>query len=201
MAKKAMISVKDLAAIKKRAIKAESRHKKSLKSANKKGAALNKTDKAQAAAYIATIMVASSSIEDFATKTKSQTMSEDDVELLITAVQAKANERDKEKIALTTTNKSNPALADYASVEQKQNSWFEAAMAHSLAHRRSARVQKFVKFVVSKNIAPITSYAAENWPHKPEEFYAEAYSMYFTKPNDLKAASKKLFKWFKDKKY
>ena len=58
-----------------------------------------------------------------------------------------------------------------------------------------------MKFVQSKGIAPITPYAAENWPHDPGEFYAEAYSMFLTKPNDLKTASKALFDWFKANKY
>lgn len=199
-AQKARISAKDLARIKKRAVGAAGTHKKSFDLANKKVETLSDEDKTQSVAYVSAIKAASTMIEDFATKTKDQTVPEDDVELLIADVQRKIDDRDKQKKDLTGNNKDNPALSTYASVERDQDDWFEAAKAHSLAHNRKARVQKFVNFVELKHINPITPYAADNWPHKPEEFYAETFSMYLANPNNLKTVSKALYDWFKANK-
>jgi hypothetical protein len=60
----------------------------------------------------------------------------------------------------------------------------------------SKRVQKFVEFVALKSISPPTQYAKDNWPFKPEEFFAEAYSLWLTAPEYLKANSKPLWDWF-----
>ncbi len=62
-------------------------------------------------------------------------------------------------------------------------------------------VQKFVDFVTDKGIAPITTYAKDNWPGKPGEFYADAYAMFLTDPAALKKASVDLFDWFKAGNY
>ena len=58
------------------------------------------------------------------------------------------------------------------------------------------RVQKFVEFVTLKRISPLTQYAKDNWPYKPEEFFAEAYSLWRTDPEYLKANAKPLLDWF-----
>ena len=195
------ISKKDLDKIDKRATGAAGPHKKSLAAAGKSVSALSEDDKQESADYVAAIKAASSAIEEFSTQTKDQAMSEDDVETLIAGVQAKLDDRTRKRSALSAKNKSNPALAAHTSVERDQYILFDAAKAHSLAHNRNARVQKFVKFVESKGIAPITPYAMKNWPHKPEEFYAEAYSMYLTRPTELITATKLLNDWFKAKKY
>ena len=65
----------------------------------------------------------------------------------------------------------------------------------------SGAEMKFVDFVTEKGIDPITKYAKDNWPGNPEEFYAEAYSLYLTDPKALKDKSGDLFDWFKGDKY
>jgi hypothetical protein len=59
------------------------------------------------------------------------------------------------------------------------------------------RVQKFTDFVTEQKIDPISKYAKDNWPAKPEEFYADAYSLFLTDPLALKAKSEPLYDWFK----
>jgi hypothetical protein len=66
---------------------------------------------------------------------------------------------------------------------------------------QTRRVQKFVDFVTAKGIDPITKYAKDNWPANPEEFYADAYSLFLTDPAALKAKSSDLLDWFKAGKY
>lgn len=199
--RKTAISKKDLAKIEKRAVGAAGPHKKSLGGADKAVGALSASDKTESAVYVAAMKEASTAIEEFAAKTKGQSLSDDEVEELIGNVQKKIDARTRLRNALTSKNNGNGALAAHARVERNQHVRFEAAKAHSLADNRNARVQKLVKFVEAKGIPPISTYAFENWPHKPEEFYAEAYSMYLTRPNELKTRSKPLYDWFKAKKY
>ncbi len=195
------ISAKDLEKIKKGAETALTKHTKSDAGVDKTANALNPADKAQSTAYVAALKAAGTAIKTFADDTKDQDKSDAEVDKMVATVQKEIDARDKAREALATLNKGHPALAGMAAVERNQDALFEAAKAHSLAHRRTARVQKFVKFVVDKGIAPITPYAARNWPHDPEEFYAEAYSMFLTDPSGLKKASKALFDWFNAKKY
>ena len=60
----------------------------------------------------------------------------------------------------------------------------------------SNRVQKLVEFVTLRRVPPLTQYAKDNWPSKPEEFFAEAYSLWRTDPEYLKANAKPLYDWF-----
>jgi hypothetical protein len=152
-------------------------------------------------AYRTAVTEAGSAIKTFAGNTAGQTLSEDDVETEIAKTRAMVDARNAAREALATADKRNPAPAAFAPVELAQDAWFASARAHALAHQRSARVQKFVDFVEKNNIAPVTPYAETNWPHKPEEFYAEAYAMFLVTPADLKAKSLALHDWFAAKKY
>ena len=60
----------------------------------------------------------------------------------------------------------------------------------------SLRVERFVKFVTANKIQPFTPYARDNWPDKPQEFFAEAYSLWLTDPSFLKSQHEKLYQWF-----
>ncbi|HEX5871276.1 MAG TPA: hypothetical protein VFY65_12705, partial [Longimicrobium sp.] len=124
-----------------------------------------------------------------------------DVDKKIAYVDGMIIKRDQQRSALAKLNSANPVLAAYATVEAKQKSWFDAVKAYSLAHQRTAVVQRFVDFVGEHGIEPITQYARDEWPQKPWEFFAEAYSWFLTKPLDLKALSPKLHGWFAEKKY
>jgi hypothetical protein len=116
-------------------------------------------------------------------------------------VQAALNARATKRKGLRAASAANPALKDFAPVEGAQDAWFEAARAYVHASYRTLRVQNFFEFVNRNNIVPVTPYAKENWPLKPGEFYAEAYSLWRTDPSYLKAKSKLLFDWFEEGKY
>ncbi|MCL6258864.1 DUF4157 domain-containing protein [Aquiflexum sp. TKW24L] len=153
----------------------------------------------EALQYLTSVQALSAEIENFHSQTKSREKSESEVESFIVGVDKKMEERTKAFESLSKTDTRHAILMTLAPVEQEQEKFFHAAKANALAHERSARVQKFVAFVESKNIPPISDYARENWPHKPEEFYAEAYS--FWTSGKLNAVSPDLQKWFDDKKY
>ena len=73
----------------------------------------------------------------------------------------------------------------------------------TLAHtrRRSKRLQKFVTVVTGANITPFTDYARENWPYSPEEFYAEAYSIWLTDPTFVEKNYEPVYKFFAGGEY
>lgn len=142
---------------------------------------------------------ASTAITEFFTNTQAQDKDESTVDGLVKTTKKALGERDSAAAALQAKDAANKLQPACAPLEKAQNDFFYAAKAHALAHERTQRVQEFVKFVESKKIAPITPYAAKNWPHKPEEFYAEAYSFWVAKK--LAAASADLDKWFTDGKY
>jgi hypothetical protein len=77
----------------------------------------------------------------------------------------------------------------------------QVRVAHSvrtLAHTqgRSLRLHKFVTVVNANNITPFTKYAQNNWPYKPQEFYAEAYSLWLTDPGFLEHNYKPVVDFF-----
>ena len=60
----------------------------------------------------------------------------------------------------------------------------------------SKRLSNFVAFVNKSKIEPFTDYARNNWPAKPAEFYAEAFSLFHTDPDFMQTNYKPLFDWF-----
>lgn len=66
---------------------------------------------------------------------------------------------------------------------------------------RTRRLQKFVDFVNANKIARFTKYAAQNWPNNPEEFYAEAYSLWLVDPAFLSTNYKVVYDFFQDGDY
>lgn len=50
------------------------------------------------------------------------------------------------------------------------------------ASGHTKRLQKFVDLVLANNIRRFTKYSADNWAQRPEEFYAEAYSLWLVDP-------------------
>ncbi|MFK8005455.1 MAG: DUF4157 domain-containing protein [Saprospiraceae bacterium] len=201
LADKTKISAIDLKKIKDKVGTSKSTQAKSFTIAKKLMDDKSDALKTEANTYASAIDTLNKGIEDLSAQTNEQTMKEEEVEKLIVEVEKLVINRDKEKLSLEKTNKNNPALTLYTKVETQQDDWYYAVKAQSLAHQRSARVQKFVDFVETNNIDPITPYATENWPHKPEEFYAEAYSWFFVKPTELAALSTDLHQWFVDKNY
>ena len=48
------------------------------------------------------------------------------------------------------------------------------------------RLQKFIDLINANNIRRFTKYSADNWPGNPDEFYAEAYSLWLADPTFLR---------------
>ena len=137
-----------------------------------------------------------------------------------TAVQTVITKRDAEQTKLKKAQSSHPALSDFADLQAKQDAWFAAAKVRSSAQAakdaasatrdtkkkekdatqnskgQSKHLTNFVDFVTKNNIQPITDYARDNWPGNPEEFYAEAFSLWLNDPTYLKTNAPKLFDWF-----
>jgi hypothetical protein len=68
--------------------------------------------------------------------------------------------------------------------------------AASSASGQSRRLQDFVAVVTANRIAPLTAYARTNWPVHPEEFFAEAYSLWLNDRPYLQANAPALVTWF-----
>ena len=45
-------------------------------------------------------------------------------------------------------------------------------------------------------VTPFTPYSRENWPQRPGEFFAEAYSLFLTDPEFLQKNYKVVFDYF-----
>lgn len=93
------------------------------------------------------------------------------------------------------------ATSNRDAAEKAKDTAREAADKTKASSGEHLPVQRFVDFVTEKKIDPITKYAADHWPSEPEEFYAEAYSLYRTNPDALKEKSAELFNWFKGGNY
>lgn len=59
----------------------------------------------------------------------------------------------------------------------------------------------FVAYVKSIGVQPFTLYSWENWPHKPYEFFAEAYTTFLNDPAALELVSPPLLAWFRHGRY
>jgi hypothetical protein len=66
---------------------------------------------------------------------------------------------------------------------------------------RTRRLQKFIDLVNAKNIRPFTPYSAINWPHNPQEFYAEAYSLWIVDQDFLKNNYEVVYNFFQSGDY
>lgn len=112
----------------------------------------------------------------------------------------------------------NPAVAGFATTISLQNAWLPLALSLATAAAKltdakaaataaagattttkSRRLERFLAIVRAKNIAPITPYAKAQWnasPQVPEDFFAEAYSMWLNDPKQLEAKAKPLKEFF-----
>lgn len=192
------ISKTQFAAIKANADNAKATHDARLSTGKKSADKIDKSDAAVQTYYDA-VLQASTDLVSFYTDTKAQNKSEADVVALIKGANQTIEKRNNSRSALVSGKKGADMITAFANLETAQDAFFEAAKSHSLAQNRNKKVQEFVTFVEANHIAPLTPYAADNWPHKPEEFYAEAYSFWVT--GKLKAVSSVLNQWFDDGKY
>lgn len=182
-----------------------------LNTANPKIAKYPKKDQDSARAYVGAVQRATTTIDAYSkgSKVDQFTKQKEAAEKAIAA-------RDKEAAALPAGHAASADLADVVTAQDTLQSAsqdrataftkLEAAKA-ALAERKkdeakvtkdekSSRLAAFVDFVTKNKIPPLTSYAKQNWPGKPEEFYAEAFSLWHNDPTYLKDNAPKLKDWF-----
>lgn len=133
---------------------------------------------------------------------------------------AAISKRDTEQQKLTTAAATNPALTDFKDTMQRQDDWFKAAQERAKAHTakkatddkvaektkeenavkgtggQSKRLQNFVALVNKHKIPPLTDYAKSKWPGEPEEFFAEAYSLWLSDRSYLETNAQPIVDWF-----
>lgn len=164
--------------------------------------AINEKDRLEAANYSAIVKETGDSIVAFHKDMLNEKLTEEDVDALIAPVNQQIERRKKEATQLKATAPNNELIGFYDTIVVAQDAYFKAAKAQASVHKRKTSVQKFVDFVEDKDISPnITAYAAQSWPHKPEEFYAEAYSFFVTDKKRLEAYSLALYGWFEKGEY
>nr|WP_305794706.1 DUF4157 domain-containing protein [Myxococcus sp. CA051A] len=149
-----------------------------LTTATTAAAAFAPADQTESAAFRSAITATVAALDAYV----AQAPASSDLDALDKTLLAAFSARTAARDALRTANAANPALVTYASVLTSQDAWREAARELAHTRGRSLRLQRFVDVVKAHNIVPFTKYARDNWPHSPEEFYAEAYSLWLTNP-------------------
>jgi hypothetical protein len=117
------------------------------------------------------------------------------------ALLAAVTARDKAQSDLKKVASTNPAPGVYDAVEQAQAAAIDAARSVAHSRGRTLRLQKFKELVDSNKITPFTQYARDNWPYNPEEFYAEAYSLWQTDPTFVKDHYQPIYDFFNSGEY
>jgi len=164
--------------------------------------AMSANEVQSSANFVQSLQAMAAAITTFASNAKAGTASVDDLELI---VYQKAFDRDKagfELMKLRPGDKhTNRAVILFSPVGNAQDVWFEAERAVARARLRTRRLQKFVDLVVANHIRRFTQYSVSNWTLKPEEFYAEAYSLWLTDPAFLKTNYPVVFNYFQNGDY
>jgi hypothetical protein len=109
--------------------------------------------------------------------------------------------RDAARQALQKADGANPVLMAFEPVIAAQDTWADAALKEAHAQLRSLRLHSFVTLVGDKKVAPFTTYAQENWPYEPEEFYAEAYSLWLNDPTFVSTYYNDIYDFFQKGEY
>ena len=161
-------------------------------------AALQPAEITDSKAYADAVGATAAAIDTFV---KDAAKKDADIEALEKIVLDQMKKRDDERTALAKTIPAHPALTALSLVAGAQDEWFLAARTAARAPERTLRVQKFVDLVTAKKIEPFTSYAKENWPHKPQEFYAEAYSLWLVDPQFLQDNYPDVYNFFQSGAY
>jgi peptidoglycan hydrolase-like protein with peptidoglycan-binding domain len=179
-----------------------------LSTANAKFSGYSSDQRKAAGPYFSAIGAATAAINSFANETSSSDHPPSE-KRAADAIAA----RDKQRGALPTGH---PATADFAALSKAQDDWFATAVKRAAAQstmkaaaaatgaasatvggkRISKRLKAFIDFVNQNKIPPLTAYARDNWPAKPQEFFAEAYSLWLNDPDYLASQAQALKAWF-----
>lgn len=117
------------------------------------------------------------------------------------ALLAAVTARDKAREDLKKSAAANPAPGVYAAVETAQAAATDAARTLAHSRGRTLRLQKFKDLVDNNKITPFTQYARDNWPYNPEEFYAEAYSLWLSDPTFVQKSYQPIYDFFNSGEY
>jgi hypothetical protein len=159
-------------------------------------------DNAESADYRASLTATENAIKTFYDENALVDVKEVVADAAKSVVDSAITDRNNKRDALNKLNPKNKVTSATTALESAQDVFFKAATVVTFNKSMNLSVRKFYDVVIGNGIPPsLTKYAAENWPHKPEEFYAEAYSFFITKPRDLETYSKVLYDWFKAGSY
>jgi hypothetical protein len=159
------------------------------------------TDATDSDAYRTAVAEVTTGIDTYVTSTSSGTMDDSALDPLEATVKKLVDARDAAATALRKAAAANPALTDFARVSSAQDAWYEAARSQAHVSTRSKLVQNFVNVVNTAKIKPFTKYASDNWPFKPGEFYAEAFTIWQNNPKFLSDNYKPIYDFFTTGKY
>jgi hypothetical protein len=181
-----------------------------LNAALKRAAKYPTAARGPAAAFIAAVRAVHTSINTLTNATTTTAL-----DTATTAVKTAIARRDAELAKLPPRH---AAATDFARTITLQGAWLPLALALAVAAvkltdakaahaaagaagnaRMSRRLERFLAVAHANHIAPITPYAQLQWnatPRVPDDFFAEAYSMWLNDPKQLEAKASKLKEFF-----
>jgi hypothetical protein len=114
--------------------------------------------------------------------------------------------RDLNRVATAVRASGKTVSAAQRTQYQEAKTRYDQAEAEMAATKtpagRTIPAEAFVAYVTARKInRRLTGYAAENWQNDPEEFYAEAYSLWLLDPRFLARFSADLVRFFTDGTY
>ncbi len=150
------------------------------------------------AAYTKAVEDTGTAITTFATDAAAK---KDTIDNLESTVLAAVTARDAARDALAKSTPGHKALGPLASAAAAQDAWLESERVYARARTRTLRLQKFIDLVTTNKIQRFTQYSKDNWLLKPQEFYAEAYSLWRVDPQFLENNYKVVFDFFETGDY
>jgi hypothetical protein len=161
-------------------------------------ASLQADDVSSSAAFAKAVDDVATAIATFVKDAAADAKNLDDLEATVLASIAA---RDAARDALAKATPGHNALAALDPAISAQDAWLEAERVFARARKRTLRVQKFIDLVTMNRIQRFTQYSKDNWLLKPEEFYAEAYSLWLVDPQFLETNYKVVFDFFQSGDY
>jgi hypothetical protein len=160
--------------------------------------ALRPDEVQSSAAWLQAVETAAAAIAAFPADSQSGRATIDDIEQ---AVQQKVTARDQARAQLRSQAAAHRALPLLDRAVRDQDAWFQAERVYAHARIRTRRLQKFIDLVNANNIKRFTQYSVDKWLLKPEEFYAEAYSLWLVDPDFVKTNYLAVFNFFESGDY
>ncbi len=158
-------------------------------------AALAADEVSSSAAFVKAVEECAAAVTVFAADATAARIS---IGTLEDAVLDKQTARDQAHDALSKSAPGHKALALLDHAVAAQDAWLEAERVLAHARGRTLRLQKFIDLVDKNNIQRFTKYSKDNWKLGPEEFYAEAYSLWLADPQFLESNYKVVYDFFEN---